>query len=206
MAKADPFDASDLADELTVLFQEVAEIGASDAALSLGIDLHTPPAAALDFARERAGELVGMKWDGSKWITNPNPQFAITETMRDLVQSKVTAAIEQGWSPDKLAADLRESFGPARAKMIARTETALAHSKGTATIYEDESIQHVEIFDGKGCLPKGHQEGAGSPNKTLIGQIQADKEANGQIWTVAQYQDNLLGHPNCVRAAVPFFK
>jgi hypothetical protein len=206
LAKQDAFDASDLAEGLTVLFAEVAELGATDAALSLGIDLTTPPAEALAYARERAGELVGMKYVDGKWVTNPNAKFAITDSLREMVRSKVATAIEQGWSPSKLASELKDAFGPARAKTIARTETALAHSKGAATIYEEEEISYVEILDGKGCLPKGHQKGASPPNKSLIGVVQPDKEADGQVWTLAQYQEHLLGHPNCVRSAVPYFE
>lgn len=89
------------------------------------------------YARARAAELVGRRLevdsDGrTKIVDNPNPQWSITQSTRELLGSKVTEAIEEGWSSDKLAAEIRGSFAfsDKRAQAIARTELAFAHVAG----------------------------------------------------------------------------
>jgi hypothetical protein len=53
-------------------------------------------------------------------------------------------------------------------------------------------------------LPLGHDDGAPAPSGEP-GSFEPEAEADGQIWTVEQYQAAILGHPNCVRVAVPYF-
>jgi hypothetical protein len=56
--------------------------------------------AAIDWAHERAAELVGMKYaaDGTL-IENPNAEWAITDSTRELLRSDVAKAIDDGLSP-----------------------------------------------------------------------------------------------------------
>lgn len=208
LAKQDPLNFTalpGLVTELTPLIEALAELGASDATGALGITLGETPEAAALFAQERAAELVGMKWVDGELVINPNPRWAITETIRQDLQNKVTQSIQGGWSTDKLAAEIRDMMGSARAKTIARTETAFAYSEGAAQGYEEAGLEFVEILDGVGCLPDGHKAGAPKALPGKPGVIQYDREANGQVWTVAQFRAHKIGHPNCVRAAVPYF-
>lgn len=195
-----------LVEELQGLIEDAAGLGAADAAGAVGVVLGEVPEAAAVFAGERAAELVGMKLVDGALVVNPNPQWSISETLRQDIQNKVTQAVEAGWSPDKLAAELDSTLGSARAQTIARTETAFAYSEGAAEGYEDSGVELVEILDGKGCLPTGHDSDAPLPDKSKHGVVQHGFQANGQVWTVAQYRAHRIGHPNCVRAAVPFFQ
>ena len=90
------------------------------------------------------------------------------------------------------------------APVVPVLEQELAYGEGAADVYEESDVTHVEILDGDGCLPSGHAAGAPKPSGR-VGVVEEDAEANGQIWTVAQYRERKIGHPNCVRAAVPYF-
>jgi len=89
--------------------------------------------AAVDFARDRAAELVGMRIlnDGSI-VENPDALYAITEGTRSMLRSIVREALENGWSPGQLREAIASStaFSQARSLNIARTEVARAHGMG----------------------------------------------------------------------------
>lgn len=197
-------DASDLYDAIQDVLVSAAESGVLDTAQIVVVDLDTPSVKATLYARQRAAELVGKKLINGVLIDNPNGEWVISNTLRDVVRDKVSTAIVEGWSPDKLTESLRSQFGDRRAETIARTETGYAYGNGAAEVYTEFGAEFVEILDGEGCLPNGHVAGApkasGDP-----GVVEEESEANGQVWTVAQYQAAILGHPNCVRAAVPWF-
>jgi len=203
-----PLDLSDI--DLTELFPGIsdqlayaAKAGALDAIASTGLDLDTPDPETLLFAQERAAELVGKKWVDGELVANPDPKWSIAESMRADIGSKVAQAIDQGWSPQRLAAEIRDSLGFARAETVARTETALAYGFGAQEAFADAGVELVQVLDGSGCLPGGHMNGA--PGATgEEGIVQEEAEANGQIWTLEQYRERTIGHPNCVRAAVVY--
>ncbi len=196
-------DGTPLANDLEGLLAEGFGAGAVDAASAMGVTLGQTPAEAATYARDRAGELVGKKLVGGEWVENPDKRFAITETLRDRVQELTSTAVKDGWSPAKLASAIESDFGEARAEVIARTETGYAYGNGAAEIYSSQEIQNLQVLDGDGCLPEGHQDGAAAPSGDP-GVVEDDAQANGQIWTVAQYQADILGHPQCVRAAIPY--
>ena len=195
---------SDLIDDLSAILRDSATAGAVDAAVSVGIDLSTPPETSIAFAQERAAELVGKKiLDNGSIIDNPNAQWAITSTIRDDIQRKVVDGIEAGWSTDQLTDELSNLLGGARARMVARTETGRAYGTGAADFYDESKVEYVQILDGAGCLPDGHNEDAPRPSGRP-GVMETDRLANGQVWTVSDYRGNLLGHPNCVRGTVAY--
>ncbi len=199
-----PLDFSGIVEEIEASLLEATTAGLEDAAASIGGVLGTPPERAIQYARDRAAEMVGMRrLDDGTLVENPDARFAIDDVMRADINAKVTAAVEQGWSPQRLRADLTDLLGFSRAETVARTETAHAYGNAAAEFYKESEVAHVEILDGDGCLPQGHLDGAPSPDG-VVGIIQTDREANGQVWTVEQYQTNLTGHPRCVRAAIAF--
>ncbi len=196
------FDMGALFDQIAEQLVDAALNSVSDIEATMGVDLVSAPSAATAFARDRAARLVGKKIIGGQIIDNPNGAFAISDTLRGVVRDTVTKAIAEGWSPDKLASSLRSEFGDWRAETIARTETAFAYGNAAAEGYKELGVEYLEIVDGAGCLPQGHDDGAPEPSGDR-GVIEEDAQADGQIWTVEQYQENPIGHPNCIRAAVP---
>lgn len=199
-----PIDPEELFESLTTILVDAYSTGAFDTAGALLVELDAVPLRSVLYAQERAAELVGMKWIGGQLVENPNPQWAIADTLREAVRGTVGQAVTEGWSPQKLTTALANQFGPWRAETIARAETALAYGEGAADAYTEGDVQYVEILDGDGCLPSGHAKGSPAPSGT-VGVVEEGAEANGQIWTVAQYRERKIGHPNCVRAAVPYF-
>jgi len=91
------------------------------------------------YARDRAAELVGMRYDGlGRLVENPSAQWAIDDSTRDFLRGAVSDAIEGGWSNDKLAGAIADSYGfsDERAMTIARTETQMAANAGALSGYK----------------------------------------------------------------------
>jgi hypothetical protein len=95
---------------------------------------------AAEWAKDRSAELVGMKYDDAgKLVENPDAEWAITDSTRDMLRSDVTRAIDMGLSTDDFADELEGSyaFSTGRAEAIARTEIASADIQGTLIGYRD---------------------------------------------------------------------
>jgi Phage Mu protein F like protein len=113
--------------------------------------------AAVEWARERAASMVGMKYlaDGSLAV-NPAAEWAITESTRELLRADVAAAITEGMSTDELAEYLAKSyaFSDDRAEMIARTEIANADIQGSLIGWRESGV-----VEGKEVLLSSEHEG-----------------------------------------------
>jgi hypothetical protein len=85
-----------------------------------------------DWADQRAAELVGKKIIDGKLIDNPDPEWSITQRVRDELHDLVNQALDEGWASGKLQDEIMSafSFSAQRAQMIARTETAMARNQG----------------------------------------------------------------------------
>lgn len=121
-------------DDAQGILEDTAQGAGRDVLAALGMKdaFSLVDAFAVDYAKLRGAELVGRRVlsDGTI-VDNPNPEWAITETTRDMVRDKVLAALEAGDSAQQLRADLLDDvFGVKRALMIARTEIDTAHNKG----------------------------------------------------------------------------
>jgi SPP1 gp7 family putative phage head morphogenesis protein len=81
---------------------------------------------AIAWAQDRAAELVTL----------------IDETTRASLNDLVGQALQEGWSNDELAAQIEdgETFGPYRAEMIARTETAFADVQGNLAGWRESGV------------------------------------------------------------------
>lgn len=152
------------------------------------------------YARERAAELVGMRRDElGRLVPNPDAEWAIDETTRDFLRGSVADAIEGGWSNDKLAAEIADSyaFSKERAMTIARTETQLAANAGALAGYKASGAvamkQWVTAQDDlveEECLAN---EAAG-PNGDGVLPLDADYPSG---------DDAPPAHPNCRCTIVP---
>ena len=84
---------------------------------------------AADYARERAAEMVGMKYNrAGELVTNPNAKWAISDTTRDRLREIISNGFRDGISREELLDQISEAdaFSDVRAGMIARTEVARA--------------------------------------------------------------------------------
>lgn len=144
--------------------------------------------AALDFAKERAAELVGMKYVDGELVVNPDQGYAITETTRQELRNIIAKAFAEGMSPAQLEAAIEASFqfSSQRAEMIARTELAAAHVGGAL-----EAAKGSGVVVGKRILLGSEHA---SPDEcdlaALLGVIGLEDEFLGD--------DGPPLHPNCV--------
>lgn len=97
---------------------------------------------AVDWAADRAAELVGRRRLGGMHLVHTAPPWAITESTRDGLRELVTQALSDGWSADQLREAVEESwlFDAARAETIARTELAMAHQAGTLAAWRRSGV------------------------------------------------------------------
>jgi hypothetical protein len=146
---------------------------------------------ATDYAERRAAELVGKrKLSDGTFIDSPNPDVAITETLRRDLKDAITRALEEGVTESELRDAIQEETGWGyRAERIARTEVAVALNQGAAETYSGAGINTVTILDGPGCLESGHDD--------------EEEGVNGEVWSIAKWQDFPVGHPFCVRDGIP---
>lgn len=96
---------------------------------------------ALAYARERAAEMVGRRWEGDVLVDNPRAGMAITETTRDAIRKLVVRALspstEEPFNLHDALSDLTDEvtgsplFSRSRAALIAQAEVGMAQSRGT---------------------------------------------------------------------------
>ncbi|WP_026470030.1 phage portal protein [Alkanindiges illinoisensis] len=192
-----------LVDGFKARLQVVALDGVNEAFFQVGIDpenmedaLSLANQKAIDYANERAAELVGMRWQNGELVENPSPLYSITESTRDMLRSKVTQAMEEGWSNDTLANEIKAdyAFSAERADSIARTETAIADVEGNVAAYEEsELVESKQWLTAPGCCPKC---------AALSGVIVPLNE----YFVVGSFRKNAPLHPHCRCDILPVLK
>lgn len=140
--------------ELEALFTD----GTSEAAAQVGYSMTTDALtlankAAVEYARDRSAEMVGMKWDGEKLVPNPNSEWAITEGTREMLRRMTEDAMAEGYSNDRLADAMKDlyAFSDERAETIARTETARADVQGNLEGYRAAGVQQKRWLTAPSC-------------------------------------------------------
>lgn len=85
------------------------------------------------WAKARAGELIKSDAGGGE----------LSDSTREMIRGTIVAAEEEGWSNDRLAKELRESYGfsKQRADTIARTETKFADSEGSMIAWKSSGVK-----------------------------------------------------------------
>lgn len=116
----------------------------------------------------------------------------IEDETAERVRGYVKRGQDEGLSPQELAQLIRSdpsgAFGAARAKMIARSESAVAYNRGSILGYRDSGrVTRVRVYDGNGCpWPEG-EHGSGP-------------DANGMVVDLDEAERYPTGHPHCRRA------
>jgi hypothetical protein len=115
----------------------VSELGLFDADT-----LKRVSARATAFAQDRAAEMVGMKYVDGALVANPDAQWVISDTTRDMLRKAVTKAMDEGQSNQQLSKTIRENdaFSKTRADTIARTETGMADVRGAAAGWIESGV------------------------------------------------------------------
>jgi len=147
---------------------------------------------AVDYATDRAAELVGKTYHGEILVDNPTPGWSIKESTRDKLRTTIGSAIEEGWSSDRLADEIADSeaFSAARAETIARTELAFANARGAMAGYRASGVVtgKVWLLGEEACdICQGNAD---------AGEIGIDE-------TFPSGDDAPPAHPNCVCDVAP---
>jgi hypothetical protein len=147
--------ALDVSEGITTLYGDIDDVlaamaadGAAEALIQIGMNdapevtLDLVNQAAVDWAAERAAEMVGMKMVNGELVPNPDAAWVITDTQREDTAQLVVTAMEEGWSNDRLSKELSDAsaYSESRADMIARTETAMADVQGNMAAYRNSSV------------------------------------------------------------------
>lgn len=136
-----------------------------------------------EYASQRTADLLGkrVKSDGSI-VDNPNPEYSIEQSTKDMLKSDLENYMKEGLTPAEIAKKLQDdyAFSEKRAMTIARTETGFAWNHAGISTIQAGGAKGVKVFDGD-------HDGACA-------------EANGQNWTFDYALEHLLQHPNCVRS------
>lgn len=151
--------------------------------LKVDLDWDTVNELAVQYAEERAAELVGKKLVDGQLVDNPG--WAIDESTRDMIRRYVKSELENAGTPAEIERGIREhyAFSENRAETIARTETGFAYNHGSVEGTRQAGLQYVDVYDGDYDA--------------------ACAAADGQVWTLEHAEANPLQHPNCVRAFSP---
>lgn len=152
--------ATVLIDDMTQILEDLVKDSGAEALVQVGIAddsriVNLVNERAVAWAQNRAAEMVGMKYNAAgELVENPNAQWRIDESTRDLLRGDVTTALEEGWSNDRLADELESSyaFSGDRSETIARTETANADVQGNLQAWQESGlVVGKEWITGAAC-------------------------------------------------------
>ena len=102
---------------------------------------------AMDYARDRGAEMVGMKWVDGVLVQNPNAAMAITDSTRNMLREILTDAFSRETPMSELVQRIQAAgvFSEKRAKLIATTEVKFAMARGNIEAWKKTGvIQAVE--------------------------------------------------------------
>ena len=89
--------------------------------------------AAVAYARDRAAEMVGKRYDENGDLVDAvRPEYRIDDTTRDMIRQTIADGLDENIGMDEIAANIEDSYGfsEERADLIARTEISRANSEG----------------------------------------------------------------------------
>lgn len=159
--------------------------------------------------------LVGLEtgWVGASTELGISPAFSLVDpnviellqtagtnitAINDETRSQIAKALEvargEGLAIREIADMIRNlsGFSPRRAETIARTEMARADNEAAITRYETSGmVDEVDIIDGPECGWSAHDD----PDL-----------AHGSRRTLAEFRQQVLSHPNCVRSRSPVIR
>lgn len=101
---------------------------------------------AQEYARDRAAELVGMKYnEDGELIKNPNAKWAISDTTRERLNEIITEAFAEETPLAQVKEEIQQAleaeaeqggiFSMKRAQMIARTEVSRSQVEGNLSVW-----------------------------------------------------------------------
>lgn len=102
---------------------------------------------AVDYARQRAAEMVGKTWVNGKLVDNPNARWRIDVSTRDDIKRIISDGLKENRGRDAIADEIEDSysFSQQRANTIANFEIAEANSQATLDSYHEAKEAGVKV-------------------------------------------------------------
>lgn len=141
-----------------------------------------------------------MRYDDlGRLVENPDSEWAITDFTRESLRGTVSEAMAEGWSNDKIAEAITESYGfsEERAMMIARTETQMAANAGAVAGYRASGV-----VERKQWVTAGDDR----VEEECLDNAAAGPDNDGVLPLDAEYpsgDDAPPAHPNCRCTIIP---
>ena len=133
--------------EAIAALESAGTAAASDAMLQIELSdgglLSDVNEIASEYARKRAAEMVGMRYNAAgELVENPSAKWAISTTTRDRLREIVTNAFEDKTPFSEVIADIRDAdiFSESRAATIAKTEVANAQVRSNFTVWKRSGL------------------------------------------------------------------
>lgn len=91
-----------------------------------------------NYAKNRAAEMIGMKYEDDKLVSNPSAKFVIAETTADDLHDIIEHSLEKGESLTQLQERIIASatFSDLRSQLISKTEVSMAQVKGHLNVWK----------------------------------------------------------------------
>jgi SPP1 gp7 family putative phage head morphogenesis protein len=196
----------DLVEPITKHLTNMAKDGASEAATQIDIANAKPDPffvindKAVDWAKDHAAKLVGMKYVDGELVPNPNykGKYQIADTTREFLKDVIVESMQDGSTYKEISKKITDVylFSDERAEVIARTETAFADVAGNMITYK-EGRDNYGIEVKKSWITAGDSDVS---DDCLL------NEAQGPIGlddVFASGADAPPEHPNCRCDLVP---
>lgn len=178
---------NDLIEAISSDILQAIEIGLADGMLQLELTDEAikqyAEKIASDYAKSRSAEMIGKKWVADDLVDNPDARYVISDTTRDDLQDLIGEAFDKKQSVSQLEEAIFNSgvFSRSRAELIAKTELAMAQSRGTLSMWKQSGkIKTVGVI-----LSEGHD----------VEDI-CDSVAKGGPYHISKAPE-LPIHPNC---------
>jgi hypothetical protein len=143
VALIDVFETDLLASAQAGAFEGLAQLGISDTTIENEVI-----AKVQEYAKDRAAEMIGMRFIGEKLVEDSSAKFVIAETTKNDLED----VIEQVFDKNETIEQMREriisaaTFSDVRSQFIAKNEDNMAHVFGHLTAWrESNSIKLVNI-------------------------------------------------------------
>ena len=177
--------ALDATKDITNIATEYAKRGLTQLGINDADLMATVNEVARDWAKQRAAEMVGMKYDDEgNLVENPDAKWSIAETTRDDIQELVTEAFEEHTSLKELSQQILDAttFSRYRANMVATTEASNAQAQGSITAWQASGVvEEVSVM-----LSYDHE-----------GEDECDEVVDGGPYPLTEVLGLVPIHPNC---------